>query len=299
MSSIKAEILTHAKNHAQEGNKKLLAQVFRHHKRTGEGIGSIFSKLASVGFKWLPSLFRGAKSIGSTVGSAALSGLKRVGTTAKSISSKVTSASRGAVNRPASRMPARTLPGSENSPLAISKTAPTEMLSLNQRDRLAHRLPKLNYTPSTPKVQLPRPKNIPLARASEDPVALKNRMYVESLLKNHPKPVKTDNGQMKKAAGVRPVLNSDKAEKQRAGIAKIKHTLNVKAPLHMKGGRCMSTGSALKAIEKGGIIVRENDEYKLLSHKGRNLGTFSTVAKAKNREKQIQYFKNAATTSKA
>lgn len=33
--------------------------------------------------------------------------------------------------------------------------------------------------------------------------------------------------------------------------------------------------------------------YRLLSHKGKNLGTFPTKAKAKKHEREVQYFKHA------
>ena len=410
MSSIKSEILTHAQKHGQESNKKLLTQVYRHHKRTGEGIGSIFAKLATAGFKWLPSLFRGAssaakyastaaKSFGNSVGSTALSGLKRVGTTAKSFPSKVASEARYNVNKlktnlgfndytadEASRKLGRALPGSKYSPLANYKGPIQKTLTQNQKDRLAARSGPLPRIVSPPKkIGLARPATVPTAHANVDyteftkrrqaqreallkssangkyippymlpsfdstpknttvgsvqPLAMReangfdraNQAEIKEALLNRYKPNPdrpvaisktapisqsnndpvalknrmTENGHMKKAAGVRttkpafgaqPVLGSSKATKQREGIAKIKHTFDLKAPVHLKGGRCMSTGSALKTIEKGGVIVRENGEYKLLSHKGKNLGTFSTESQAKNRERQVEYFKNAKTS---
>jgi hypothetical protein len=39
-------------------------------------------------------------------------------------------------------------------------------------------------------------------------------------------------------------------------------------------------------------IKKVNNRYILLSHNYKRLGVFSTIERAKKREKQIQYFKN-------
>ena len=41
-------------------------------------------------------------------------------------------------------------------------------------------------------------------------------------------------------------------------------------------------------------IVKTGDKYRLVSRSsGKNLGTYDTKAGAENRERQVQYFKNA------
>src|SRR6056300_903854 len=45
-----------------------------------------------------------------------------------------------------------------------------------------------------------------------------------------------------------------------------------------------------KEIEE--TIVKVGDKYRLLSKKGKNLGTYDTKKGAMDREKQVQYFKN-------
>jgi hypothetical protein len=39
-------------------------------------------------------------------------------------------------------------------------------------------------------------------------------------------------------------------------------------------------------------IVKVEGGYRLLSHKGKNLGTFPTKAKAEKHEREVQYFKH-------
>ena len=51
-----------------------------------------------------------------------------------------------------------------------------------------------------------------------------------------------------------------------------------------------------QAVRKGMLlehIVKHGSGYRLLSHKGKNLGTFSTKAAAKKHEREVQYFKHA------
>jgi len=40
-------------------------------------------------------------------------------------------------------------------------------------------------------------------------------------------------------------------------------------------------------------IVKVKDGYRLLSHNGKNLGTFPTKAGAQKHEREVQYFKHA------
>lgn len=39
-------------------------------------------------------------------------------------------------------------------------------------------------------------------------------------------------------------------------------------------------------------IVKVGDKYRLLSHDGKNLGTFATRAEAEKREREVEYFKH-------
>jgi hypothetical protein len=51
-----------------------------------------------------------------------------------------------------------------------------------------------------------------------------------------------------------------------------------------------------RAVRKGLLlehIVKHGSGYRLLSHKGKNLGTFPTKAGAKKHEREVQYFKHA------
>jgi hypothetical protein len=51
-----------------------------------------------------------------------------------------------------------------------------------------------------------------------------------------------------------------------------------------------------RAVRKGLLlehIVKHGSGYRLLSHKGKNLGTFSTKADAEKHEREVQYFKHA------
>lgn len=40
-------------------------------------------------------------------------------------------------------------------------------------------------------------------------------------------------------------------------------------------------------------IVKTGDKYELVSHSGKNLGTYDSRAGAEKREKQVEYFKHA------
>jgi hypothetical protein len=51
-----------------------------------------------------------------------------------------------------------------------------------------------------------------------------------------------------------------------------------------------------RAVRKGLLlehIVKHGSGYRLLSHKGKNLGTFPTKAGAEKHEREVQYFKHA------
>ena len=316
MNSIKSEILTHARKNGQESNKKLLNQVYRHHKRTGEGIGSIFAKLASTGFKWLPSLFRGATSAAKgaasaakSIGSAALSGLKRVGTTAKSISSKITPKSNKSTPKPYGHSyNVNTETVKPNNALhdklvaeATKKSRPTAAQLIGKKNNLKpaflnkdlekgvlsdkRQLFKKPSFPETPKQKLPRkeqyitPTPSKYSGTESDAREEMRRMLQATFAK--------------KGEGI---MCSSRANKQREGILKHANNIDLKAKVITKtGGKKMTAGAAMKTVAKGGVIIKEGDKYKLLSHKGKDLGTFSNVAQAKNRERQIQYFKNAKT----